>query len=84
MFSVESFESVDVLDCVFELVFKLQVVADNVTDALVWHRVIHLELIKQLSRLAIEQAFALQVLLIVVHFQFVVLQQVLFPVDYVL
>ena len=69
-----------IFDGVLELFLESHVVSHDITDSLILNRVVHLELIEQLSRLPVQKCLALQILLIVVHFQFVRLQRVLFAV----
>ena len=83
---VHFIEPVDVLNRLFQLVLEGEVVTDDVADPPILNllALIHLELVEQLSCLAFEQTFALEVLLVVVHFQLALLQYVLFPVQLVL
>ena len=62
-------QSIYIFNRVFQLLFQSKVVAHYIADfLLVLKFVIELEFVEQLARLRFEQAFTLQVLLIVVDF----------------
>lgn len=84
MLRIENFNTIHVLNCLFEPILEVEVISDDVADALVLHRVIHLEFVQKLTSLTVKKTLPLQILLVVVHFQLIVLQEVLFPINYVL
>lgn len=84
MLRIENFNTIHVLNCLFKPILEVEVISDDVADALVLHRVIHLEFVQKLTSLTVKKTLPLQILLVVVHFQLIVLQEVLFPINYVL
>lgn len=73
-------------NCFLKLVFESEIVAHDVADPSVLNLIalVHLELVEKQTRFMVEQALSLQILLIVVHFELALLQQVLFSVKLVL
>lgn len=79
---VLSVQSIHIFNCVFQLLFQSKIVAHYIADFLLLLKfVIELEFVQQLASLRFEQAFTLQVLLIMVDFELTLLQDVFFPVN---
>lgn len=79
---VLSVQSIHIFNCVLQLLFQSKIVAHYIADfLLVFKFVIEREFVQQLASLRFEQAFSLQVLLIVVDFELTLLQDIFFAIN---